>query len=227
MFLQMLTKMLLGEARSAKMRRIAVFKKINHERMYQQSRWDPKSGEYGTCVGALTDQSHPVEERYHEVGAWISFMESYLAKARDVNSTSDDLTEALLGIRKVVALGVACLEQHGCPDRPGWGPEQMVALVEKQMGLLKGPNKAPGTVEDETSKFKTGVGFPDSPVMPTKDAEFQEQGPCANGKHDPECPLHGSEKLLQILKEAGLVKGEGQDMGNGTVVHEIILDPRD
>jgi hypothetical protein len=103
-----------------KLTRNEVFKKINHERVYQQGRWDPKAGENegGLCQVQLAPGEQAVTERYHEIGAWISFMETYLEEARDINSKSDDHEGALLKIRCVAAMAVACLEQHGCPDRP-------------------------------------------------------------------------------------------------------------
>jgi hypothetical protein len=105
------------------MSRVAVFKKLRDEREYQQSRWDPNGDaanrEYGTCLTVLNDLGQfPKLERYHELGAWISFMGTYLEEARDLNSKSDDKDAALLKVRAVGALTVAALEQHGCPDRP-------------------------------------------------------------------------------------------------------------
>lgn len=106
---------LLAAERIAKMSRVAVFKKLRDEREYQQSRWD-LNAECGTCLTVLNDQGQqPKVERYHELGAWISFMETYLEEARDLNSKGED---ALLKVRAVGALAVAALEQHGCPDRP-------------------------------------------------------------------------------------------------------------
>lgn len=108
----------------AKMSRVAVFKKLNAERKYQQSRWNPASNdastrEYGVIATRMTELGQEtVLERYHELGAWISFMETYLEEARNINSKSDDKDAALLKILAVGALAVACLEQHGCPERP-------------------------------------------------------------------------------------------------------------
>ena len=92
--------------RKAKLTRIGVFKKFRDERDYQQDRWDPSGSEvanmeYGLCETRLTTTSEPKLERYHELGAWISFMETYLEEARDLNSKTDDKEAALLKVRAV------------------------------------------------------------------------------------------------------------------------------
>jgi hypothetical protein len=118
-----LLKKLLG-IRTAKMSRVEVFKKLKNERDYQQGRWDAlaASNEYGVCETRLGRNGEGLAvERYHELGAWISFMETYLEEARDLNSKTDDKDAALLKVRAVGALAVAALEQHGCPDRPKKG----------------------------------------------------------------------------------------------------------
>lgn len=60
----------------------------------------------------------------HEVGAFILFMEEYLSQARRLESTLDgggnapsDCEGSLDFVRKVTALGVACMEQNGAPKR--------------------------------------------------------------------------------------------------------------
>lgn len=130
----MFTDLLIGALKKmgvAKMSRVQVFKKLQHERLYQQSRWDLNQG-HSTIETRLRDDIEPVVERFHELGAWISFMETYLEKARDINSTSDDKEEPLLFIRKVTAMGVACLEQHGCPDRTVDPPEGGSKITKEQ-----------------------------------------------------------------------------------------------
>ena len=81
------------------MLREEVYNRINEERTYQDNKW-----------GAL--DKHP-----HEVAAWIVFMEHHLNKAKQLISTQNTDEDALHELRKVTTLGVACLEQHGCPDR--------------------------------------------------------------------------------------------------------------
>jgi hypothetical protein len=82
-------------------------------------------------------------------------METYLEEARDLNSKTDDKEAALLKVRAVGALAVACLEQHGCPDRP-----------------------APVDLE-AARRADQGAAFPDKP---NKDAEFHG---CPHGDHCP------------------------------------------
>jgi hypothetical protein len=80
-----------------------VFAVIVDERSHQDRKW-------GT-----------VEEHPHEVGSWILIMESLLADARSAWSGNRGDAGALDEIRKVCAVGVACMEQHGvvhrCPAR--------------------------------------------------------------------------------------------------------------
>lgn len=82
-----------------------VFKAIDSERDYQDSLWN----ETTTTSGGK-----------HEVGAWIVFMRSYLSEAEDQISRAADPAasqNALNTIRKIVTIGVACMEQHGAPKR--------------------------------------------------------------------------------------------------------------
>lgn len=81
------------------MTRADVCQAIDAERAYQDGKWG-------------TPQSHP-----HEVGAWLLIMEHLLAKARAAWVGSRGDRPALNELRQVVAVGVACLEQHGCPPR--------------------------------------------------------------------------------------------------------------
>jgi hypothetical protein len=76
-----------------------VYNAIDSERDFQDRKW-------GT-----------VEEHPHEVGGWLTIMRQLLRDAEKAwASSSTDLT-ATDEIRKVVAVGMACLEQHGVPMR--------------------------------------------------------------------------------------------------------------
>jgi hypothetical protein len=77
-----------------------VYEALDTEREYQERRW---GGE---------DQN-----RKHEVASWILYMQEYLTEAIHTASRSGDETLALDSIRKVTALGVACMEVHGAPHR--------------------------------------------------------------------------------------------------------------
>jgi hypothetical protein len=72
---------------------------IDTERAYQMRKW-------GT-----------VKERPHEVGAWLTLMRVHLNDAEQAWANSSGDHNALNELRKVLALGVACAEQHGLPCR--------------------------------------------------------------------------------------------------------------
>lgn len=84
-----------------------VYEAVDGERAYQ-TKWD-------------TAESQGL----HETGAFILFMEEYLSEARRLESTresgnnkpGDEGEGSLDFVRKVTALGVACMEQNGAPKR--------------------------------------------------------------------------------------------------------------
>jgi len=83
-----------------------VYAAIDSERDYQASRWNPST----TVTGGVHDH----------VSTWILYMEDYLAEAKHILSRTaeqDAVPQALHIIRKVTALGVACMEQLGAPKR--------------------------------------------------------------------------------------------------------------
>ncbi len=86
--------------------RTIVYQAIDGERDYQDKVWGPTA-----CGGE------------HEVAAFISYMEHYLTRAREWTSTLSDGAAnsngetALDFVRKVTALGVACMEQNGAVRR--------------------------------------------------------------------------------------------------------------
>lgn len=85
--------------------RHAVYAAIDDERAYQDTIWN----DHTTTSGGL----HSFEE-------WITYMEDYLAEAKHILSRKckqdADQTAAHI-MRKVTAMGVACMEQHGAPWR--------------------------------------------------------------------------------------------------------------
>lgn len=76
-----------------------VFFAIEQERDYQDKKW-----------GTLDD--HP-----HEVGAWLTIMRQFVNDAERAYTGQCGDKGALDELRKAVAVGVACLEQHGVPPR--------------------------------------------------------------------------------------------------------------
>lgn len=79
-----------------------VYAAIDGEREYQDA------GE-GNAPGDMA-QTVPV---------FILVLERYVAKAKKAWHTSGD-DAALEVVRKVTAVGVACMEQHGAPEREGY-----------------------------------------------------------------------------------------------------------
>jgi hypothetical protein len=85
----------------------AVMSAIHDERVFQNRKW-------GT-----------VEEHPHEVGAWLTIMRKLLTDAEAAWAGSSGDAGALDEIRKVVATGMACMEQHGVIPR---SPLSFIAL---------------------------------------------------------------------------------------------------
>jgi hypothetical protein len=84
------------------LRRTQVFSAISTERLYQYIKWEEKREDAGHV---------PTE------GDYLTYMRSYLQEAEDQLTREAGSLNALDTLRKVVTLGVACLENHGCPDR--------------------------------------------------------------------------------------------------------------
>lgn len=72
-----------------------VLSAIHDERVFQTRKWG-------------TIQQHP-----HEVGGYLTLMRKLLSDAEEAWSGNRGDVDALDEIRKVVAVGVACMEQHG------------------------------------------------------------------------------------------------------------------
>jgi len=106
------------------MTRNEVFQCLQRERLFQQKKWKTPSvfdlGMGPIHATKLIDDDKEVIEWSHDILSWIGMMEVYL------NDAKHELThfggqigriDGLHELRKAVALGVACLEQHGCPER--------------------------------------------------------------------------------------------------------------
>ena len=78
---------------------IDVMHAVEDERRYQDSKW-------GT-----------VEEHPHTVGEWLLICESKLQEAKEAWCKGRGDTGALLELLQVVAVGTACLQQHGIVGR--------------------------------------------------------------------------------------------------------------
>lgn len=75
-----------------------IFEASLRERAYQDAKWGNKP---------------------HEVPGWLLIMRAELEEAMHAWVKHDGSREALKEILQVVAVGVACLEQHGVVEREG------------------------------------------------------------------------------------------------------------
>ncbi len=89
------------------MTREEVYKAIDTEREYQEKMWNSDTKASGAT----------------NISSFICWMEAYLRKASDLACSNDETpgsesSKAITDmIRKVVALGVACGELNGMPER--------------------------------------------------------------------------------------------------------------
>lgn len=88
------------------MKREQVYKVIDGERDYQNSKWSPNH---------MTD-GVPADEG-KTVAHFIVYMDDYMTRAKHEFTGSGGDRATLEELRKVVALGVACFEAHGVPER--------------------------------------------------------------------------------------------------------------
>ena len=76
-----------------------IYEAIRRERNYQDRKWG-------------TPLDHP-----HEVPGWLLIMQGELDEAKEAWLKSGGDEESLREILQVIAVGVACLEQHGVVER--------------------------------------------------------------------------------------------------------------
>ena len=82
-----------------------VYAAIDSERDYQDKRWN-----------AATTTSKGL----HSQTEWIAYMEDYLREAKHLlaRTPKQDARDGVNHImRKVLAMGVCCMEEHGAPNR--------------------------------------------------------------------------------------------------------------
>ena len=82
------------------MKRPEIYSVLDEEREYQEKRWNKDPN-----------------RKTHEIESWMTYMEHYLNEAKKDATLNDDAAVALINLRKVVALGIACFEIHGVPRR--------------------------------------------------------------------------------------------------------------
>lgn len=87
-----------------------VYAAIDSERAYQNQRW-------GRTPEERTGHNP------HSVCEWLAYMQYYVNEGLKLATTANDpdaSQRALEFARKVAALGVVCMEQHGAPRREGF-----------------------------------------------------------------------------------------------------------
>lgn len=87
------------------MTREEVYGVIDGERTYQDGKWNPNTTESGGK---------------HSPAEWLLYIDDYLreAKTQAARYADPQSREMVLGtIRKIAAMAVACMEQHGAPKR--------------------------------------------------------------------------------------------------------------
>jgi hypothetical protein len=87
------------------MKRNDVYKIIDGERKYQDARWN---------------SSTTTSEGFHSLEEWFVYIEDYVTEAkhilsRNARQESDPLARSIM--RKVAAMAVCAMEQHGAPPR--------------------------------------------------------------------------------------------------------------
>jgi hypothetical protein len=80
-----------------------VYVAIDSEREYQINRW-----------------KKPASKVDHSIEEWLVYIEDYINEAKHILSRKDDVVaraEALPIMRKIAAMAVTAMEQHGAPLR--------------------------------------------------------------------------------------------------------------
>lgn len=80
------------------MERNEVYKLIDGEREYQESRWP-----------------HPAHK--HSATEYMVYIQYYVGLAMTAVSAQDSESGALVNLRKIAAIAVAAMEEHGAPAR--------------------------------------------------------------------------------------------------------------
>lgn len=86
--------------------RSEVYKAIDSEREYQNKKW---------CRPGSPEEA--AGHNPHTITEWLSYMQYYVNEGLKVQTLSFEEGAGLDFLRKVAALGVAGMEQHGAPLR--------------------------------------------------------------------------------------------------------------
>lgn len=88
--------------------RAEVYDALTSERAYQRDRWNERT----TTSGG-----------FHSLEEWLMYIEHYIGLAKVSLSTKakqDAYVEVPHIMRKITAMGVAAMEEHGAPKREGY-----------------------------------------------------------------------------------------------------------
>jgi hypothetical protein len=103
-----------------------IYKAIDDERYYQDQ------------LGAdRTDSSE------HTVGDYLTMLGSYLRKAQNEWTDNAGTTMSLCQIRKIAAIAVRCMEEHGAPTRQYEGRAQVAKMSGKMLTAEEISKKRP------------------------------------------------------------------------------------
>lgn len=140
--------------------------------------------DYQAARGVATDG----HEHYHSIGEMLLYMDDYMTEAKHIASRTwgrraDPLTMEV--IRKVTALGLACMEYHGCPERLGYeqlrhilqaeialGPEKTAELVQGLVGEAVEPPEAEGLADEEAFVHPVPAPQPNPAALPADEASL-------------------------------------------------------
>lgn len=95
--------------------RSAAFNAISSERDHQDRKW------------------RTLTENPHELGTWLMLMGVHLRRAQEVLANTNHDAGAPEALRKVLAIGTVCAEQHGRPVRP---PQQTATAAPPPLRLI-------------------------------------------------------------------------------------------
>lgn len=89
-------------------RREDIYRILDSEREYQRRKWG---------IPPMKIDGEPLEDAQHTPDEYLAYMQHYLTEGLAQISKEADNNNALDTIRKITAMGVACMEQNGCRYR--------------------------------------------------------------------------------------------------------------
>lgn len=177
-----------------------VYVAINEERDYQ----DAKHG----------DEKHAVSE-------WLSIMGSYADKANEAFAKGGDdcLRSMLDNMRKIVASGVCCMEQHGVVSRSDSQPKcDVCGDTEHQHNTLEGYDHAFGGIESIPSATRR------ADLIKKLNDEFTPAGDAALSKLKADMPIMQSDFRKDIENTINRYSKENGSNTPDFIVAQYLVD---